>query len=370
MSLTIITGTLYDFIDPFGKLRHMYDNGVFIKQVWDGSKWIQYNPGIISFVSDTKGNIVQETGAGKTIDAAILSYISKKKGRKIGGNLCFAWSHNNEIRNNKKNWIPEIRCMEDIENANNIHMTIDDISGTISAWNCKEAQLINVCARTARKEFNDIVITSQFLKNQIPPSLRNICGSYRVPFIRAFDSTRKAPDGKWFPIELIVLIFDSNFQYKKYKVYDLQSETAKLIMDGFNTLEISTSLKISGEELDSPRTDQSGYKTEFEAYEFLCSNSEIEWKHLNGKEVFDIQSNVITVDVVSMNPSGNLYTKTKDMNKHIIAAKKLGIVPYLMFKFRDSWGFIKISTKMNNKNRGKDIDIFHMKVKSIYDIIE
>jgi len=369
MTLKIIVGTLFDITDPTGELLSLYQNGVFLKQVWNGTEWKSYNSGIISFDhTGTKINVVQETGAGKTVLLAIFAYRAHKRGRHIAGNLKIGWTENNKGKD-KEDWKPAIRCIADLENANNVDLEIDDIYGTITAWNCEEADFIRTAALLARKSFVNINFTAQFTTNQIPPDLRRITGEYHIPFIRCLDATRKSPDGHNFPLEIIDLRFNGFFQYKGYKVYDLQSETGLEVLNGYDTLEVSTVLKIGGN-MEEPRQDAPGFKTELEAFEYLCKEApEIEWKHLNGKEVFDIQSDIIAIDVCGLNCNGDLNCSHKNLRKHITAAKKLGIKPFLMFKGPAGWKFVKINNSLDQRHRGENIDTWNMKTFQLKDIL-
>lgn len=370
MTVKIITGTLFDITDPKGELRMLYENGAFLKQIWNGKEWLAYDSGIISWqLRGEKINVVQETGAGKTILMAVFTFKSHKKGRKIGGNLRFEWSENN-IGKNKKDWKPAIRCMKDIENAQNIDICLDDLYGTITAWNCEEADMIRTVTLRARKEWINIFITCQFLTNQVPPDLRRVTGEFHIPFIRCFDGTRKSPDGHNYPLEIIDLIFNSHLQFKGYKVYDLQSETGQEILNGFDTLEVSTSLVAEGNVEDEDRTNQSGYQTEKEAHEWLKEKyPDKKWELLNGKKVFDILGENIALDVVGTNDNGNLYCRHKNMNDHMRTGKKLLKTPYLMYKFKDTWKFVKINSNLVQRTKGEEIDTYHMNTKNIEDII-
>lgn len=342
MTLKIIVGTLFDITDPTGELLSLYQNGVFMKQVWDGQKWKAYNSGIISFDhTGTKINVVQETGAGKTVLLAIFAYRAHKRGRNIGGNLKIGWTDNN-IGKDKSEWKPSIRCITDLEKANNVDLEIDDIYGTITAWNCEEADFIRTAALLARKSFVNINFTAQFTTNQIPPDLRRITGEYHIPFIRCLDATRKSPDGHNFPLELIDLRFNGFFQYKGYKVYNLQSQTGLEVLNGYDTLEVSTSLKAESEaECNKP-----GWELECEAEAYLksiCPKTEI--KHLKNK-IFDLYTPTHAFDVIDTDEDGNGYSKHKTWAKHIGAARRTHKIPYLMFKWGDTWGVIRIKTDL------------------------
>jgi hypothetical protein len=355
MSLKIITGTLFDISDPTGKLLELYENGAFLKQRWDGQEWKVFNSGIISFSQHgDKINVVQETGAGKTILLAVLTYIAHIKGREIRGNLSFKWTPNNEGKENKKDWMPLLRSIKDIESCNNEDIELDDLYGTITAWNCKEADLIRTAALIARKAWVNINITCQFLTNQVPPDLRRITGEYHIPFIRCFDSTNKAPDGRDTPLELIDLRLNSHLMFKGYSVYDLTSETGQEIMNGFNTLEVATALGANDEE--GARTNQPGYILEAKAFEYLKENAPaMNWQHLNGKHVFDIVCDTHAIDVTGIDPDGGLILDHKDLSRHMRTARRMGQKPYLMFQRAGKWILVQITPNLSDQVEGKRI---------------
>lgn len=347
MTLKIIVGTLFDITDPTGELLSLYQNGVFMKQIWDGTKWKSYNSGIISFDhTGHKINVVQETGAGKTVLLAIFAFRAHKRGRNIGGNLRFAWTKNN-IGKSQEEWRPALTCIGDIEKASNIDLEIDDVYGTITAWNCDEADFIRTAALLARKSFVNINFTAQFTTNQIPPDLRRITGEYHIPFIRCLDATRKSPDGHYFPLEIIDLKFNGFFQYKGYKVYDLQSNTGLEILNGYDTLEVSTSLKYEEEK----QCNKPGWDLECEAEEYLKSllpTTEI--KHTQNK-VFDLYTPTHAFDVIGTDEDGNGYSQSKTWSRHIGAARRTNRIPYLMFKWGEGWGVIRIKPDLPEGQR-------------------
>ncbi len=352
MTLKIIVGTLFDITDPTGQLLDLYRRGVFLRYVWDGEQWTSYNPGIISFTSNgEKVNVVQETGAGKTILLSVFAYRSHMRGRKIAGNIGFEWTLNN-LGKDKKEWTPALKSIEDIEKANNVDLEIDDVYGTITAWNCDEASFIRTAALIARKSFVNINFTAQFTTNQIPPDLRRITGEYHIPFIRAVRRDEKAPDGHDTPLEIIDLRFNGFFQYKGYNVYNLQSETGKKIMNGFDTLEVSTALKTG----DSCENNLPGWPLECEALEHLKpffpfdkdGNTVI--KHPVHK-TFDLYTPTHLFDVMGLDEDGNGISDHKTWTKLIGAARRTNKIPYLMFKWGDGWGLIRIKPDLPEGKR-------------------
>jgi len=347
MTLKIIVGTLFDITDPTGELLALYKKGVFLRYVWDGEQWTSYNPGIISFSSNgEKINVVQETGAGKTILLSIFAYRAHMRGRKIAGNIGFEWTLNN-LGKDKTEWTPALKSIDDIEKANNVDLEIDDVYGTITAWNCDEASFIRTAALIARKSFVNINFTAQFTTNQIPPDLRRITGEYHIPFIRAVRRDVKAPDGHDTPLEIVDLRFNGFFQYKGYNVYNLQSETGKKIMNGFDTLEVSTALK-SGAECESQAP---GWELECEAEEYLKTllpTTEI--KHAKHK-IFDLYTPTHAFDVISTDEDGNGYCEHKTWSKHIGGARRSNRIPYLMFKWGEGWGTIRIKPDLPEGKR-------------------
>ena len=83
---------------------------------------------------------------------------------------------------------------------------------------------------------------------------------------------------------------------------------------------------------------------------------------MNGKQVFDLQSSTHGFDVCDMDESGNLRTEHKHLNMHIKTARRKDLIPYLVFPYKDSWGFIKITNGMAHRHIGDRIDTYHIKI--------
>lgn len=346
-----------------GGLFDLLNRGFFIKHQWVGDRYITKNPGIIiSKKGGTEFDIIQETGAGKTILGIKQLYMAHIRGRNIGANIKVKWTKPNINKNDKKRWMPTLRSMEDIETASNQRVLIDDIYGTCEAWNTKESKMLSVVTLVARKAWLDMDITSQFLQNQIPPNLQRVCGEYHIPFINVEDKTRISPDGKHYtPLQMLDLVFTSNRVFKYCKVLNLNTDTGYEILNGFDTLEIATSLNVDGE--SRPNCNQVGFELEAEAFDFLKEKLPGKtWQHLDGKKVFDIICEDIAIDVVGTDEDANLRTEHKNMLQHIRTAEKKGQIPYLMFKWRGSWGFKKIDGLLIQRHKGEKIDTYKMKV--------
>lgn len=370
MSLTIITGTLMELKDnAHGTLLKLYEKGFFLKHQWNGQQYTQYDPGIIIVKKKgTEFDIIQETGAGKTILGAKLIFFAALNGRKVGGNLKLKWADVNKGKP-KEEWQPTLQSMKDIEGAHNIVLFMDDIYGTCEAWNTKESKMLSVLALIARKAWTDFLVSSQFLENQVPTNLRRICGEYHIPFISAEDKTRISPDGKHYtPVEMIDFVFTSNRVFKYAKVIKLSTETGQEILNGFDTLEVAQGLRVDGE--DRPGCTQNGYDVEVKALAYLKEKMpHIEFTHLSGKRTFDIITDTLAIDVCSVDPDGNLITRQKSLNGHMCTANKKGQIPYLMFPWRGEWGFLKITAGLHNRHKGERIDTYNLTVKTIDGIV-
>ena len=192
----------------------------------------------------------------------------------------------------------------------------------------------------------------------VPPDMRDIIDEVYVPFIRAYDTTRYAPDGRWAPVELLCLHFSSGYEFLDAKIYNLTTPTARYVLDSFDTLQIAESLG-EGQEKgeDAPRTNQPGYELEVKALDYLKSKVPgMAWQHLNGKNVFDIISDTHAIDIVGTDPDGYLYLDHKDLLKHIRTSKRKCQKPYLMFECSGGWRLVPITRNLNDFVEGKKIN--------------
>lgn len=365
MTLRIITGTIENATDPFGKLQELKDKQLFYKWHWNGKDigWTYQTCNVLA--EDGKHlSFIQTTGSGKTVFATLLSYKAHVNGFKTGGNYSIRWTPRN-TNQPKNNWVPEIQSMEEFEDARMMHLTIDDIRGTIETWNSKDARMVSALSLLSRKMGNWIDVTTQALENMVPTDMRRITDEYIVPYIRSVDETVRGPDGRAVPTEILTMRFSPGFALLDYHLWFVGSKLGKWIMDSFSTLEVARGLKKGGE--DRPRTNQPGYQLEVKAFEFLKDKIP-ELKHLNGKQVFDLQSPTHGFDVCQMDESGDLRTEHKHLNTHIKVARKKNIVPYLMFPYLDSWGFIKITNGLAYRHVGDRIDTYKLKIFNIDNI--
>ena len=377
MSITVILGSLFDITDPKGELDWLYRQGQFIKWIHTKNGWVSKDTGFLFPKSKMRYDVVQETGAGKTVLLSIksylshLNYISSGLNRKISGNFRLGWDYKN-IGKPKEDWRPSILCMDDLTNASYTDILLDDIAGTITAWNTTEADLIKAAALTARKNHDNLLITAQYAVNQIPPDLRRITGEYHVPFIQWEDSEKKSPDGHNTPLKLLDLRFDSNLRYTGCKGYDLTSRTAKIILNGFDTLEISTALKADG----TP-SEAIGSNDENDLLKLLTlklPNEEIKYKG-NEKGGYDITAMHAMFDSVHLTDSLTLRTSHKDMWHLYNISTEFNIPGYIAYnnKRTKEWKFIKITEHLCSKWNNKDIilgkcDSKKLKIDNIMDI--
>lgn len=357
MGLRIITGTLLDIRDNGRRdLYNLFKKGFFKKVRIDAKgKLSSYDPGIISwYKKGTTANIIQETGAGKTIIAMKLVYFAHLRGRRIGGNIKIKWTNEN-INKDSNQWIPTLNSIEDLQNAENMEIVIDDIYGTCQAWNTKESKMLGVAALIARKAWLDLDITSQFLENQVPPNLQRVCGEYHIPYIRVEDTSRKSPDGKHFiPVEILDLVFNSNRIFKYCKRLNMGTETGQEILNGFDTLEVATQLKkskgIPQTTIINPRQKEpyEGYNNEAD---FIASLSKYVGtiRHLSKENPHKHRTDIIFqdgrtyyIDVVGI--SDGKYPTLNTAHKEITEAslsQDPGIIDTLGFKYRDVWRIIE-----------------------------
>jgi hypothetical protein len=120
---------------------------------------------------------------------------------------------------------------------------------------------------------------------------------------------------------------------------------------------------------DHKQINQVGHALEVKAFEWLCENAPgQDWKHLNGKGVFDILGKDVSFDVVSIEPGGTLRTEHKCLCTHIRIARVTGKKGYLMFPYQDDWGFLLIHDKLAAKSIGTRINTSRMRVKTLKDL--
>lgn len=363
MTLSVITGTLsneFEFRDPWGEFEKLVSQGYFIKQYWTGTRWLQSTKKKVYTWNGKRGSIIQTTGSGKTILAMLRAYEAHSKHIITGGNLKIGWTENNEGKP-KGEWNAVITSMGRLQKTHHMHITLDDIRGTITSWNTSTADMVVELANSTRKKGDRIDITTQRMKF-VPPDMRDIIDEVYVPFIRAYDTTRYAPDGRWTPAELLSLHFSSGYEFLDAKIYNLTTPTARYVLDNFDTLQIAESLgeaDTAGE--GAPRTNQPGYALEVKALEFLKERAPgINWQHLNGKNVFDIISDTHAIDIVGTDPDGGLNLDHKDLLKHIRTANIKGQKPYLMFERAGKWCFVVITHNLNDLVSGKKINPAHL----------
>lgn len=359
MTLSVITGTLsgseFEFHDPWGEFAKLVSMGYFVKQYWTGSRWLPSTKKKVYTFNGKRGSIIQTTGSGKTILAMLRAWDAHSKGIKTGGNLSIGWTENNKGKP-KDDWRPVITSMKALQKTFYMHITLDDIRGIIHAWNTKDADMVTELANSTRKKGDRIDITTQRMKF-VPPDMRDIVDEIYVPFIRAYDTTRYSPDGRWAPLQLISLHFSPGYEFIDAKIYNLTKPTEQFILDNFLTLQIADGLK-EEEGGDKPRTDQPGYALEVKALQYLKEKAPgMVWKHLNGKDQFDIISDTHAIDIVGTDESGRLHLDHKDLLTHIKTAKIKSQKPYIMYESGGDWRFIPINYNLNNFVDGKKIDI-------------
>lgn len=354
-SLILITGTIDEAEDPFGRL----DISELYYESWEQDTdspnhvIITREPVPLKFYGFDKFRIVQYLGSGKTLKGMDIICDRAYYGNRVAANLGLVWH----------NFIPIIQSIEDFKHLDHCTVLIDDIKGTILRWNVEEADIISEIANSGRKTGLDIIITAQREK-MIPPEIRDMATEWIVPIIRVRDYTKKTPDGTGYPVEMICLHFDGA---KVLKSISEPIINMRKLFDSYSTIAKAVSLK-KGE--DKPRTNQPGYELEVKAFEYLKEKAPAEnWQHLNGKRAFDIISDVFCIDVCDMDVDGYLITRHKNLIGQIGTAKKTGRKPYLMFPYQgSSWGFIKITPSLHRDHVGDRIDIFRMRIKTLDDV--
>jgi hypothetical protein len=176
-------------------------------------------------------DIIQTTGSGKTILAAINLFKANRNGDKTAANMPFTFL------------TTEIKDFEEFISLTGYKILLDDIRHVIQAFGTDDGKITSEAANSTRKKFNELFITTQRLENFVPPDLRKITDEYHVPIIRCYDATRKSPDKRnYFPLEICDLRFSAGMEYLDMKRYNLAGKTGIQIMNSFNTLDISKGL--------------------------------------------------------------------------------------------------------------------------------
>lgn len=354
MTLRIITGTIIDAKDPFGKLKELQELGFFYKWHWNGKKigWT-YTPSHVVSSDKHKFNIIQTTGSGKTILLALYLYRAQINQIATGANFSMGWTDNNKGKDKSK-WQPVINSIDDFENAKHMHLGIDDIRGTMTGWNTKEAKLISALSLLSRKMGNWVDLTTQRLENFVPPDMRYITDEYVVPYIRSVDETRRAPDGRGTPLEIIAMRFSPGYELLDYKLYNLNNKIGRDLLASYDTLQVAVGLK----QEEPTRVNQVGY--EFESVVFNKVKEirpDIKWQHLNGKHVFDIIGDKYALDACKVDEDGNPYTDHKTYGRHIATAHRKNQIPYIVFPYGDSLRAIRIKWDLPNRI---DLNVINM----------
>ncbi len=356
MTLILITGSIDEVEDPF----HRLNLSELYYEHWDkdpdgnntdGLRTITREPVPIQFYGRSSFRIVQDLGSGKTLKAMDMLSEIKFHGGTVAANLGLAWDNEGKP---KDEWISVVQTMDDLRKLEHCTVLLDDIQNIILKWNVKEADFVQEIAGAARKHGLTIIITAQREK-QIPPSIRDMASEWIVPIIRTRDNTRETPDKQTgYPIELISLHFGGSkvFRFISESLIDLES-----LFEAYSTLERSASLKSNTEDIEGARPNQLGFKLEAEAFEWLKKTyPEEEWKHLSGKEVFDIVCDKYAIDVVGTDNSGMLNLDHKSLSKHRRTAKVKNYKAYLLFKYGVEWRFVPITQSLADKVEGKKIN--------------
>lgn len=300
----------------------------------------------------------QWMGAGKSVVG--MEHLGRvhARGGNIMANMGVGYMTHNAGKP-KEQWTPNINCMEDLTEAKNATVLIDDIKKIIQRWQCSEAALISLVANASRKEHLDIIITSQRVVNFVPKDLREVCTNYEIPYVTIRDQRVDSPDGMGMPLEIEVFNVSATGSFLGFGIWNGYYPDGKVLcptkkmLDAYSTLEVVTDLK-QGE---SPRINQPGYELEVKAFEFLkTSVPGMEWQHLNGKHEFDIISSTHAIDVTGVDEDGRLILEHKDLLKHMRIAKRKCQIPYLMYQAGGEWRFIKITHTINNSLDGKRVD--------------
>jgi hypothetical protein len=237
MTVKIITGTIMGK-DVFGGIAKLRKEGFFYqwyytKKGWGSkkSKIISGDRGVPGSLMSNMVQIVQTTGSGKTLLAALELFLASQKGDKTAANMPFSFLSK------------EIDSFEEFQSLEGYKILLDDIRHVIASFGGKEAKISSEMANSSRKKMDTILITTQRLENFVPPDIRMIADEIHVPYVRCFDTLRRSPDGRFMPLELCDLRFSAGLEFLDMKRYNLTGKTGTAILNSFNTMNISTKLE-------------------------------------------------------------------------------------------------------------------------------
>ncbi|MDD5387617.1 MAG: hypothetical protein PHQ22_10530 [Sulfuricurvum sp.] len=355
-SLILITGTIDQAEDPFHRLDfnqlyyETWKDDIDTKEIWKETERVP-----IKFYNSDIFRLVQQKGSGKTLKA--MDILSQKAfyGGNVAANLGLIW--HNQVKKDKREWDACINTVDDFMNLKHCTALIDDVALWIKKWNTSQATILAEISAAGRKSGLDMICTSQ-RENQIPPEIRDQATEWIVPIIRVRDErtgSLNPDDNTGRPIELVTLHFDGAkvFKYMSDPIINLEP-----LMACYSTVEKSINL---ADNKSSARPNQPGYVLEAKAYEFLNKTCPaMQYKHLDGKNVFDIISDTHAIDVVGSDPDGALVLEHKDLIKHILTAKRKCQKPYIMFMYAGNWRFVPITQNLNELVMGKRINPAHL----------
>lgn len=236
MTIKLITGSIQAF-DTTGELLDLKRKGVFVQWYYTKNGWRRkLTKHGKRLEASSFFNMVQTTGSGKTLLAAIKLYKAKKAGMKTAANMDINFS-------NKK-----VESLAEFVRLEGYEVLLDDIKHVIKNYHCDASALSIEFSNASRKKKNELLITGQRLVGYVPPAIRDIADEIYVPWIRCLDATRRAPDWrptdkKYMPLEIYEFKFSGSLDYIGHTKYDLTGKTGQIILNSFNTMKISDGLK-------------------------------------------------------------------------------------------------------------------------------
>jgi hypothetical protein len=348
-SLTIITGTLEDARDPFGRL----DTNQLYYESWEedpddpDSIIISRDRAPVVYKGFDKFDIVQTMGCGKTLKAMDILANKAYNGGVVLANLGLIW---NNIDIPEKDWKAGVNSFDDLWKLNHCTVVFDDFSILVPSWNTEEANTISPIVNNSGKADLNIIITAQ-QEVQVPPKIRRVATDWIVPIIRVRDFTKKTPRNDGYPMEMICLHFDGTkvLKYISDPIINLD-----VLFKTYKTIERAGTLNREGETRTKP-----GWQLENEFHCFLQNNApEEEWVHID--KVFDevCESERYAFDVKSVGEDAKVRLDTsKDLSDHLRLIRTKGYSGYLAIKKEYSWGFVPITESLNYEVKGKKIPL-------------
>lgn len=364
--LTIISGT-HQFNDSFNIFRTAYIKNTVYKYDIDGIKFkkrrfdrvvimkdgnIVTLPPIIAHLGYGNFSVTQTMGSGKTILGMEHLARTHFSGFATAANMSVQWFPSNRNKP-KKEWIPNVNSLDDLDKARKVTVLFDDIKKTITKWQAKEADMISGIVNASRKESVNMLLTTQRVINFVPKDIREVATNYEVPYITIRDMRQKSPDSMGKPLEMEVFNISANDVFLGFGLHNgFMPDNSTLILNdkllnSYSTLEIAVDLKNGGSAVpldkNINREPYTGYYNEMKVFKELSkyqgelTHLSFENPHEHDSDILFVNGKKYLIDSVACRLHGNYYslsTDHKDMNKLYEDAKTRKIIRMLAFEYK------------------------------------